>query len=460
MSWARGRVLISSAGSERATSGSGGKIVSFAGRTHVVWQDSTPEGYFNRIRTVDRDSGEWSPIYTLNQAYDNHARPVVTIDGAGHLHVIMSGHHTPVTYRRSLRPNDASVWSTEETVCSGTYPLLMCGADGTLYLILRHGEDWKGLELHVKPQDTGWENRGLLVKKGVEHAFYAAFYSSVVWGPDHHTLHMGVSFYEGTAIHVPSHERRLLRDETVGAIKVHSSGTSGTFQAVGYMRSPDLGRTWEKADGTPVALPVRPADIDLLAIGESEHPKPGIKLGGIAVDSCGSPSVIFISHSPNPGRAFMATTDGSGGWEERPLTEAIEERWPGYGVVDCVVSMTEDDVLCLMPTLVPIDHPEAQWTPRNEPPYYGRPEAWVGRFPEITRIGWLESHDGGHSFAVRDVVPREEGAATLLPNIERPTGFNHIPAGSLPSFLYFVGESRYPRDDEVISNTIYWVPVA
>ena len=49
-----GRLLLSSVGSERATSGSGGKLATFGRMTHVVWQDATAEGYFNRVRSVDR----------------------------------------------------------------------------------------------------------------------------------------------------------------------------------------------------------------------------------------------------------------------------------------------------------------------------------------------------------------------------------------------------------------------
>ena len=49
--------LISQVGSERATSGAGNKVVTYEGRTHVVWQDVTGEGYFNRVCTFDRDTG-------------------------------------------------------------------------------------------------------------------------------------------------------------------------------------------------------------------------------------------------------------------------------------------------------------------------------------------------------------------------------------------------------------------
>ena len=53
--------LLSTAGSQSATNEGGNKIVTVGRRTHVTWQDVTPEGYFNRARTLDLDSGEWSP---------------------------------------------------------------------------------------------------------------------------------------------------------------------------------------------------------------------------------------------------------------------------------------------------------------------------------------------------------------------------------------------------------------
>ena len=69
------RDLISSIGSERATSGNGNKIVTVDGKSHVVWQDATQKGYFARIRTLDHKTGEWAPTYTIGEGRDNHARP-------------------------------------------------------------------------------------------------------------------------------------------------------------------------------------------------------------------------------------------------------------------------------------------------------------------------------------------------------------------------------------------------
>ena len=49
--------LVSNIGSERATQGNGNKIVTFGDKTHIVWQDSIDEGYFARVRTLDRKTG-------------------------------------------------------------------------------------------------------------------------------------------------------------------------------------------------------------------------------------------------------------------------------------------------------------------------------------------------------------------------------------------------------------------
>ena len=94
--------LMSTAGSQAATNEAGNKVVTVEEKTHVTWQDVTSEGYFNRIRTLNRLNGEWSPIETLGSARDDHARAVLVADSAGFLHVILSGHNTACTYRRNL----------------------------------------------------------------------------------------------------------------------------------------------------------------------------------------------------------------------------------------------------------------------------------------------------------------------------------------------------------------------
>jgi len=433
------RERISNIGSERATSGNGNKLVTFPGKTHIVWQESNERGYFARVRTLDHTSGKWSPVYTLGKGRDNHARPTITVDSKGYLHAIIGGHHTGLQYRRSVRPGDASEWTEAEAFGHTTYPLLICGPDDTLYLTGRHDAGWKGMDFYAKSPGEKWQHRGLLVAKQERYQFYAGYHNALAWGPRHRTLHMSTGFYMG------------LRGD--GSRKLR-----GLHQAVGYMRSDDYGKTWTKADGTPIQLPATTDSIDLIdegirAADATDKPKPGIQHCGIAVDSKNRPYVVYVRHTPTPGQISLKIPDGRGGWENRPLREAVEKRWPGKVAIGCNVSMTRDDVICLMLTLAPLEHPKANWSPG----IWGRPAFWLRDYPNIHQIVWLESRDGGRTFTSRDIIPHDPDRGTLLPTLERPTGFNGPPAGELPSLLYFEGLSRYRKPGELIQNDVFFV---
>ena len=97
---------ISRIGSERAIGGN--NIVTRDDVCHVVWQDISRQGYLNRVRSYRYDTRRWTEPLTLNVGVDNHARPVITVDHEGRLHVVLSGHGTPVTYRCSAGVNDSS----------------------------------------------------------------------------------------------------------------------------------------------------------------------------------------------------------------------------------------------------------------------------------------------------------------------------------------------------------------
>ena len=432
--------LLSDIGSERATQGPGNKIVTLDGKTHVVWQDSTAEGYFARIRTLDREAGEWSEAYTLGKGRDNHARPTITVDSKGFLHVIIGGHHTGLQYRKSIRPNDASDWTAPIAFGKSTYPVLICDASDRLHLTGRQDQNWKGLDHYIKAPDGEWEYQGMLVKKQERHKFYGAYHNALAWGPNHRTLHLSTGFFMG----LQGDGSRQLR---------------GLHQAVGYMKSKDSGETWTKAGGTPIETPATTETIDLLEEGERtpddvDKPKPGIQHCGIAVDSGNRPYVVYVRHTPDPMRVYLKTPDLSGNWKERSLQDAITENWPEWGFLGCRVSMTEEDILCLLITLVPREHAEANWNPG----IWGRPAFWLRDFPEVHRIVWLESSDGGRTFTPREIVPHLPEKGTLLPHLEAPTGFNKI-ENRLPCFVYTEGLSRYTEPGEVIDNKVYFCEV-
>ena len=437
-----GRVLISNIGSERATQGNGNKIVTVGDKTHIVWQDSIEEGYFARVRTLNRKTGDWSEVITLGEGRDNHARPTITADSRGFLHVIIGGHHDGLQYRRSARANDASEWTPIEKFGRTTYPILICGPDDTLYITGRHDKGWAGMDFYAKPPAQPWESRGLLVKKHKRFKYYAAYHNAMAWGPGKKTLHMSVGFFLGDSPRKGENGRT----------------PQGLYQAVGYMRSVDAGKTWTKADGTSITLPATTDTLDLIESGERardthDKPKPGIQHMGIAVDSQDRPYIVYVRHTPRPGGIEMVTPDDRGGWTKRPLRQAIDKHWPGMIAFDGRVSMNRDDVICLILVLAPLEHPNANWNPG----IHGRPEFWLREEPNIQRLAWLESRDGGRTFTTLDVIPHKLDRGTLLPTLERPTGFHGPPTGELPALLYFEGLRRYRNPGELIQNEVFFV---
>ena len=153
---------ISRIGSERAIGGN--NIVTRDGVCHVVWQDVSREGYLNRVRSYRYDTGRWTEPLTLNVGVDNHARPVITVDHEGRLHVVLSGHGTPVTYRCSAGVNDSSEWTPEQPAGSGTYPILVCAPDNTLFLTMRPDRPF-GADLFIKEPGEPWRRQARLIPR-------------------------------------------------------------------------------------------------------------------------------------------------------------------------------------------------------------------------------------------------------------------------------------------------------
>ena len=432
----RGAGLISAIAGERASQGAGNKIASLHGRTHVVWQDSHAGRYFARVRSLDHATGAWSPSVTLAEGVDEHARPTLAADSAGHLHVVMGGHNSPLQYRRSVEPGDSSAWTPIERFGASTYPVLVCGPDDTLHLTARPATH-EGVELWRKPPGGEWTDQGLIVRRQERFAGYTAMHNDLAWGPGQRTLHMSVSFFLGQEP-APGESPR---------------DPQGRYQAIGYMASDDGGRTWRRADGGRIELPATSDTLDSIDAGEQDWPKPGINHGGIAVDAHDRPYLGYVRHTPEPGQARLLTRDPGGRWIDLPLAEAIAAHWPGligHGVKPVIDG---DGRLCVLLTLAPRDHPAADWSPG----VHGRPAFWLRDHPELLRIAWLESVDGGRAFRPREIVPDDPERGQEMPSIERSNGPHGLPAGRRPTLIYTLGLSRYARAGETIDNELYWV---
>jgi hypothetical protein len=418
---------ISTEGSERATTGPGNLIVTHEGRTHVVWQDSTTNGYFNRVRTFDHASQKWSPTYSFDKAKDNHARPVLAVDSKGFLHVILGGHNSPITHQQSARPNDASQWSKPVAIGSGTYVVMACGPDDTLYVTFR-AKNHDSLELCVKPPGQPWQPAVKLVGRHPKYPGYSGFNNGMAFSRDGRVLHMVCDFYESKDF-----DKRV-----------------GLHQAVAYMRSPDGGKTWQRADGAPIEIPARPERMDLFA----EHTRPPNDTrrppligsgGGIVVDSAGKPYVFYSSHLKEPGELILATPDAAGKWQQRSL-DTIKANHPGLVAMQRNFSITANDVIVGVIALAKQEEAKLE---NGLPTRASRLDDAPGNLAV-----WLISRDRGQTFTTRPVMPPNPQATRREFNLERPTGPGR---GSWPTLMFFEGAVRYPEKGETIQNKVFWL---
>ncbi|MDQ3623543.1 MAG: BNR repeat-containing protein [Verrucomicrobiota bacterium] len=416
-------VLLSEFGSERSTTGPGNNIVTREGKTHVVWQDADANGYWSRIRTLNRGTGTWAPVVTLGLGVDNHARPCLAIDSTGHLHMVIGGHNTMMYYRRSVRPNDASAWTKPEPVDAGAYPMLVCGSGDALVLGARP-KTHDGVNLYVRGRNQRqWEKREQVLKRNAKYSGYAGYNVALAWGADG-SLHFAADVYEGRGY--TTHR--------------------GTHQAIVYMVSHDLGRAWQKADGSALPPQPNPGQMDVLARHDVGVTGPAqfalLRNGGLGVNSNGRPYVYFTDNKDGVGRPRLATVDESRVWHDVPLADAFRLRWPSYQVPGARghLNVDSDDVLHVLIEFSQV-LPEGTKT---------------DRFERRIGLGLLTSRDGGKTFAARELLALDSARRYSQASLERQTGHNDL-SGRFPGVIFTDGLQRYPVKGEVINNKVYWL---
>ena len=408
------RFRLSSNGCGRATGyAETNKIVSSEGKTHVAWLDSVPDGFRVRIRTLDRPSGQWSPVYTLGEAHDNHGGPALTMDSHGYLHAVYYPHHHPFRYRVSKRPNDASEWEDETQFGERlTYATLVCGPDDTLYLTARRSfsdKPWQ-VELWTKPPGQGWEGPAVIARS--RHPGYSHFQESLAWSPDRRRLHLCCRFHEKS-------DRQAY----------------GRIQTVGYMVSSDFGHSWRRSDGSVIETPATAETIDVLGAGGVDQART-LRAGAMAVDESGTPHVVYSVHEGGKSETFVARPQGDGRWHRVALSPFLPDRFTGWDLAmpggmtfnprgDLIVSATIERVA------------EGE-------------ESWGHAANEVVL---LASRDRAETFSFELASKPDPETAHWLPNIEKPTG-HHAP-GTRPGMIYTAGPPG-EKNTDLLSNGVYW----
>jgi len=408
-----GPILLSANGCGRATGyAEANKIVTSGGKTHAAWLDSEADGFRVRIRTLDHTSNAWSETITIDEAFDNHGGPALTIDSEGYLHIAYYPHHHPMRYRRSVRPNDASEWTPAvEIGTRATYPTLVCGPDDTLYLTHRVSskeEPW-WVDLYTKTKGAAdWSEPTRILQ--ADEGGYAHFMETLAWGPSGKTLHLATRLYGG--------------DPPRG-------------HTVGYMKSDDGGATWTKRDGSPITLPATSRTIDIAEQARDEEGV-GFRAGSMAIDSENRPAILCASYDKLPLESWLVTLDKDNVWQRKNLRPLLPAAYADWGVsTPGGVTYTENGTLYVV---LQMARPEGV----KDTTIWGHPSCEVVLF---------ESRDRGETFTSRVLTTPDPSRPRWLPSLERPTGHNRVI--DVPGLIYTDG-GRGENNRQILSNNVYW----
>lgn len=415
--------LVTSAGCGRATGyAEASKIVTVGQRTHVAWLDADEEGFWVRIRTLDRGTGTWSPATTVGTAHDNHGGPGLTVDSKGYLHLVYFPHHQPFRYRRSQRPNDASAWEPEIRFGDElSYPVLLCASDDTLLMSARRShqrppetkhQPWE-LEWWAKPAGGNWRRERTVLRS--RHTAYTHFMESLAWGSDGKTIHLGCRIYETTG----------RKDET-------------PLQTIGYLRSPDAGKTWCRADGARVTLPATAETVDVLASGGGDTQRT-LSSGAMAVNRDGVPHLLYSLREGNSAHTWLATSESGGGWTRRDLHEFLPPSLRDWDLVaPGGMTFSASGRATIVATLAKLGPGETDWAHATN---------------DIARL-W--SDDGCRTFQSEVLGPAGAKRPRWMPGIERPTGHHPIP--HQPGILFTAGSGGAGLTERTLNNEVWWAP--
>lgn len=405
--------LISDSGCGRATGyAEANKIVTIGKKTHVSWLDSTAEGFMVQIRTYDHTSRSWSPTFTIGEAFDNHGGPALTADSKGYLHIVYYPHHHEMRYRKSLRPNDSSVWEAAEPFGSkSTYPTLVCGPHDTLYFTCRRSFDespWQ-VELWTRSPKNSWKNHGPIL--AARFPGYAHFQESLSWSPDGKRLHLSCRIHEKT-----------------------DNQAYGRIQTVGYMMSDDGGDSWQSSNGKSFGLPVTAESIEVLDTGGVDMNRT-LRAGALAVDKKGVAHILYSIEAGGKGRCYLCKKASRDQWTRIDLHDHLPKLWKEWDLLmPGGISFNENNEMYVCAQLQQVNANESSWGHRS------------------SEVVLFRSETGGQSFDIEMISKSDAEKAHWLPNIERPTGPDRIVGR--PSIIYTSGTPGKSNKD-LLKNQVF-----
>lgn len=197
---------------------------------------------------------------------DEHNQLAMVVDGQGYVHISGNHHRVPLNYIRTTVPKDIAAWEAPGMVGSDetevTYPRFVKTVDGNLLFFYRAGTSSDG-DLILNRYSAGtktWTRVGVILK-----------------GHD----------WSGRE-DMSAYPSRIVHDESTGRIHLWWTWRSTIHlesnHDLCYLYSDDKGGTWRDGTGTPVALPVTPANAAVKVLTGGV----GIGVAGACVDTAGN----------------------------------------------------------------------------------------------------------------------------------------------------------------------------
>ena len=401
--------LLSTGGSTRATSYNwGNKAITLDGKTHVVWLDAVATVCG---RTYDHQRGAWGETVRIDEACDNHACPCITADAEGHVRLSYGPHgwsggwnEGRVKWRRSARPNCIETLEAPEQGpgspwgsfgYNATAASIVHTPAGLDAAVCRGGEYPPQTMFHRQREEGGWTSARPLFHQRIAPQ-YTHHYGHIACAGDG-TLYAACHFYN-----VGGSDNNPVTGERA---KMGSCGAA-------VLKSNDLGATWRDLRGQEADLPA--AYSHRIAIPPFDR---NIYINTITLDSTDRLWALTL----NPGmqeEGVWLSCWTEGAWQTLRLEKYIPA---GRMAVESMLSIDARDRLHLVLTTVDIEAVGAD-------SHWGHPSS---------EVLYLQSGDGGVTFAATELSPPDPETANWLPSIARGGPYHPVES---PPILYTHGE--------------------
>lgn len=251
-------------------------------RTYFVYGGTTNEKEKHLLAMVscyDHKTGlvqKPTVVYDKGTVLDPHDNPALLIDDKGYIWVFVAGrmNFRPGFKFRSVKPHDISEFE------------LMCDPDVMAY-----------------PQPYFVEGEGYFLfytrYDGKRQIFYRTSRDGIEWSDYKCIANIRK---EGDTMSGQYQITGKWGNRLVSAFNRHLNGNVDTRTNIYYIQTDDFGKTWTRADGTEVKLPVTDKD-DPCKIIDYEHTGQNCYIKDVNFDKDGNPIILYLTsygHQPGP----------------------------------------------------------------------------------------------------------------------------------------------------------------